>query len=56
MFSTPIIDLPRMAKHVPVGHGAWTDRSGRYKSFRAELPAVAMADEILTPATARSGP
>ncbi|MGX9672860.1 molybdopterin-dependent oxidoreductase [Mycobacterium sp. HM-7] len=49
MFSTPIIDLPRVAKHVPVGHGAWTDRSGRYKSFRAELPAVAMADEILTP-------
>lgn len=49
MFSTPIADLPRLAKYIPVGHGAWTDRSGRYPSFRAELPAVAMADEILTP-------
>jgi anaerobic selenocysteine-containing dehydrogenase len=49
MFSTPIADLPRLAKYIPVGHGAWTDRSGRYQSFRAELPAVAMADEILTP-------
>lgn len=49
MFSTPIADLPRLAKYVPVGHGAWTDRSGRYQSFRAELPAVVMADEILTP-------
>jgi anaerobic selenocysteine-containing dehydrogenase len=47
MFSTPIVDLPRLAKYVPVGHGLWTDRSGRYKSFRSELPAVAMADEIL---------
>ena len=49
MFSTPIADLPRLAKYIPVGHGAWTDRSGRYQSFRAELPAVVMADEILTP-------
>ena len=48
MFSTPIVDVPRAARYVPVGHGAWTDRSGRYKSFRAELPAVAMADEMLT--------
>lgn len=49
MFSTPIADVPRVAKFMPVGHGAWTDRSGRYRAFRAELPAVAMADEILTP-------
>jgi anaerobic selenocysteine-containing dehydrogenase len=49
MFSTPFADLPRAARYVPVGHAAWTDRSGRYRSFRAELPAVAMADEILTP-------
>ncbi|WP_304108170.1 molybdopterin-dependent oxidoreductase [Mycolicibacterium bacteremicum] len=48
MFSTPIIDVPRLAKYIPVGHGWWTDRSGRYKAFRAELPAVAMADEMLT--------
>lgn len=48
MFSTPIVDVPRAARYIPVGHGSWTDRSGRYKSFRSELPAVAMADEILT--------
>ncbi|MGU3498933.1 molybdopterin-dependent oxidoreductase [Mycobacterium sp. C31M] len=48
MFSTPIVDVPRLAKFMPVGHGWWTDRSGRHKAFRTELPAVAMADEILT--------
>lgn len=48
MFSTPVADVPGLARHIPVGHGAWTDRSGRYKSFRSELPAVSMADEILT--------
>ena len=48
MFSTPIVDVPRLAKFIPVGHGRWTDRSGRHKSFRGELPAVTMADEILT--------
>lgn len=47
MFSTPVADVPALAKYMPVGHGTWTDRSGRYKSFRAELPAVVMADEIL---------
>ncbi|MHA3022637.1 molybdopterin-dependent oxidoreductase [Mycobacterium sp. BMJ-28] len=49
MFSTPILDVPRAARYVPVGHGRWSDRSGRHKSFRAELPAVVMADEMLTP-------
>jgi anaerobic selenocysteine-containing dehydrogenase len=49
MFSTPIVDVPALAKYMPVGHGKWTDRSGRYKSFRAELPAVVMADEMLNP-------
>lgn len=48
MFSTPIVDVPRAARYVPVGHAAWSDRSGRYQSFRSELPAVAMADEMLT--------
>ncbi|CAJ1497780.1 molybdopterin-dependent oxidoreductase [[Mycobacterium] kokjensenii] len=48
MFSTPVMDVPRLAKYMSAGHGAWTDRSGRYKSFRGELPAVIMADEILT--------
>ena len=49
MFSTPIADVPRLAKYLPVGHAKWSDRSGRYQAFRGELPAVAMADEILTP-------
>lgn len=49
MFSTPVVDAPRLAKRLPIKHGKFTDRSGRYKSFRSELPAVAMADEILTP-------
>ncbi|ORV44774.1 oxidoreductase [Mycolicibacter engbaekii] len=47
MFSTPIADVPRLAKYIPAGYGAWTDRSGRHKSFRSELPSVVMADEIL---------
>ncbi|PQM53769.1 oxidoreductase [Mycolicibacter virginiensis] len=47
MFSTPAADVPRVAKYIPAGYGAWTDRSGHYKSFRGELPAVVMADEIL---------
>ncbi|MFZ2241015.1 MAG: molybdopterin-dependent oxidoreductase [Gordonia amarae] len=49
MFPTPVIDIPRFTKFIPAAHGAWTDRSGRYKAFRSELPAVVMADEILTP-------
>lgn len=49
MFSTPVVDVPRLARYIPVGHGLWTDRSGRHKAFRAELPAVVMADEILNP-------
>ncbi|WP_062990625.1 molybdopterin oxidoreductase family protein [Nocardia anaemiae] len=48
MFATPPIDAPRLAKYLPVGHGAWTDRSGTYKSFRSELPVAVLADEILT--------
>ncbi|MCV7386149.1 molybdopterin-dependent oxidoreductase [Mycolicibacter longobardus] len=48
MFATPVMDVPRVAKYIPAGHGAWTDRSGHYKSFRGELPAITMADEILT--------
>ncbi|KAA1431365.1 molybdopterin-dependent oxidoreductase [Mycolicibacter arupensis] len=49
MFSTPAADVPRVAKYIPAGYGAWTDRSGHHKSFRGELPAVVMADEILNP-------
>ena len=48
MFTTPIADVPKLAKHMSVGHGKATDRSGRYKSFRGELPAVVMAQEMLT--------
>ncbi|MFF0533266.1 molybdopterin oxidoreductase family protein [Nocardia amikacinitolerans] len=48
MFATPPIDAARYAKYLPMGYGAWTDRSGAYKSFRSELPVAALADEILT--------
>ncbi|MEW5809068.1 MAG: molybdopterin-dependent oxidoreductase [Actinomycetota bacterium] len=53
MFTTPVADVPRLAKHVPFRPGRYTDRSGRYESFRSELPAVVMADEILTPGPGR---
>lgn len=48
MFATPPIDAARFAKYLPMGYGAWTDRSGAYKSFRSELPVAVLADEILT--------
>ncbi|MBF6175363.1 molybdopterin oxidoreductase family protein [Nocardia blacklockiae] len=48
MFSTPPVDALRFGKYLSMAHGAWTDRSGRYKSFRSELPVAALADEILT--------
>ena len=48
MFATPPADAAPYAKYLRVKHGAWTDRSGRYKSFRAELPVAALAEEILT--------
>ncbi|WP_330230173.1 molybdopterin oxidoreductase family protein [Nocardia sp. NBC_00508] len=48
MFATPPIDAARYAKYLPMGYGAWTDRSGTYKSFRSELPVAALAPEILT--------
>ncbi|CAM4509119.1 molybdopterin oxidoreductase family protein [Nocardia ninae] len=48
MFATPPIDVARFAKYLPMGYGAWTDRSGTYKSFRTELPVAVLADEILT--------
>ncbi|MEV6279844.1 molybdopterin oxidoreductase family protein [Nocardia sp. NPDC051832] len=46
MFATPPIDAARFAKYLPVGHGAWTDSSGRFKSFRSELPVAVLTDEI----------
>ncbi|MFE3545342.1 molybdopterin-dependent oxidoreductase [Nocardia sp. NPDC059177] len=49
MFATPIVDAPRYGKYLPMGHGAWTDRSGKHKSFRSELPVAVLAEEILTP-------
>lgn len=48
MYSTPPIDAPAFARFLGAGHGAWTDRSGTYKSFRGELPVAALAEEILT--------
>ncbi|MBF6081603.1 molybdopterin oxidoreductase family protein [Nocardia cyriacigeorgica] len=48
MFGTPPVDAARYAKYLPMGHGAWTDRTGAHKSFRSELPVGVLADEILT--------
>jgi anaerobic selenocysteine-containing dehydrogenase len=48
MFATPAIDLARLTKGLSPGHGASTDRSGTYKSFRGEMPVAALVDEILT--------
>ncbi|MEU4704973.1 molybdopterin oxidoreductase family protein [Nocardia salmonicida] len=49
MFASPAVDAARYAKYLPMGHGAWTDRSGAHKSFRSELPVAVLAEEILTP-------
>lgn len=49
MFASPVVDAARYAKYLPMGHGAWTDRSGTHKSFRTELPVAALAADILTP-------
>ncbi|WP_019202178.1 molybdopterin-dependent oxidoreductase [Tsukamurella sp. 1534] len=53
MFTTPPIDAPALAKFLPVGYRKWTDRSGRYPSFRGELPVAALADEVTTPGPGR---
>ncbi|MFI2230719.1 molybdopterin oxidoreductase family protein [Nocardia testacea] len=47
MYATPAVDLLPLARRVSPSYGAWTDRSGRYKSFRFELPVAALASEIL---------
>ncbi|WP_280462699.1 molybdopterin oxidoreductase family protein [Nocardia carnea] len=47
MYATPAVDLLPLARRMPPFHGAWTDRSGKYKSFRFELPVAALASEIL---------
>ncbi|MDO3649561.1 molybdopterin oxidoreductase family protein [Nocardia mangyaensis] len=49
MFASPVVDAARYAKYLPMGHGAWTDRSGEHKSFRTELPVAVLAEDILTP-------
>lgn len=48
MFATPPVDIARLSRRMSPGHGASTDRSGTYKSFRGELPVAVLADEILT--------
>ncbi|WP_067651010.1 molybdopterin oxidoreductase family protein [Nocardia harenae] len=49
MFATPAVDAARLARRIPLaGYGKWTDRSGRFKSFRSELPVAVLADEMLT--------
>ncbi|MEU1523499.1 molybdopterin oxidoreductase family protein [Nocardia rhamnosiphila] len=47
MYATPAVDLLPLARRVSPNYGAWTDRSGKYKSFRFELPVAALASEIL---------
>lgn len=47
MYATPAVDLLPLARRVSPSYGAWTDRSGKYKSFRFELPVAALASEIL---------
>ncbi|MFD6391037.1 molybdopterin oxidoreductase family protein [Nocardia sp. NPDC060259] len=47
MFATPPVDAPRYGKYLPMGYGAWTDRSGTHKSFRSELPVTVLAEDIL---------
>ncbi|GGK93500.1 molybdopterin oxidoreductase family protein [Nocardia jinanensis] len=47
MYATPAVDLLPLARRMPPYYGAWTDRSGKYKSFRFELPVAALASEIL---------
>lgn len=47
MYATPAVDLLPLARRMPPFYGAWTDRSGKYKSFRSELPVAALAEEIL---------
>ncbi|WP_410873221.1 molybdopterin oxidoreductase family protein [Nocardia sp. A7] len=49
MFATPPVDAARYGKYLPMGYGAWTDRSGTHKSFRSELPVAALAADILAP-------
>lgn len=53
MFPTPPVDIPRLARFIPVAYGRWTDRSGRYPSFRSELPIAALTDELTTPGRGR---
>ncbi|MET7772279.1 molybdopterin-dependent oxidoreductase [Nocardia sp. NPDC005366] len=48
MFATAPVDATRFGKYLPVMHGAWTDDSGTFKSFRSELPVGALADQILS--------
>ncbi|WP_054813729.1 molybdopterin-dependent oxidoreductase [Nocardia arizonensis] len=47
MFATAPVDVGRMGKYLPISHGDWTDDTGTFKSFRAELPVGALAEQIL---------
>lgn len=49
MFATPAIDAAKLLRHLPTGPNPWSDRSGRYRSFRFELPSATMADSLLAP-------
>lgn len=49
MFARPPVDAMRLLRRLPTGPNRWTDRSGRHRSFRLELPTAVMADSILEP-------
>lgn len=46
MFAKPAVDGAPLGRFLPMAHGAWTDSSGRFKSFRSELPVAVLADEM----------
>ncbi|HEY5858293.1 MAG TPA: molybdopterin-dependent oxidoreductase [Aldersonia sp.] len=48
MFATPAVDAAQLLRWFRTRHGRWTDRSGRRKAFRSELPVVGLADDMLT--------
>lgn len=47
MYATPAVDVLAMARRSGPDPGAHTDRSGRFASFRGELPVAVLAEEML---------
>ena len=49
MFPKPPIDITKLTKGIDMPYGNWTDRKGKHKAFRWELPVAGMADDIGEP-------